>query len=892
MTRLKIFTWLILSVLLQKAGAQLTYTPVALRNLDASFCWNVRLQVQGENNRVELHGKISDDNGKLLIECVSDKLFVRGGIQNLDPTLVQTTSIKFFDDAVKKHLERHGRLPDGRYQFCTTAKTVRDAEEVGEDCISLTQTNTDTVVKPRLLKKLPEQIQFYGNASIEHVYSSRQGTNQVMPPHLMRVQAQPGVSFYNVPVSMNLYYTTERTYARPNQFAISFQFDEQKFKDNLRRLIEQKIMEETKLNMAAMGRQYEQVAELGNINDQLKGLSPNTSEIGDLEAQIKSGDYANLDETIANLTQQATEAKEKINYDQLKGQYVDAKNQLLDYVPKDSLEEAEKKRLTDSVDARLQYLEAQKDSVLKSDTAYQKKLQAAENRKKKLAEITSRLKQLKAVAQQVQQLTEKKGQLEGLQKQLEGVTQSNYGELGRLGDPTVLKENLVERGLFTGMNKLFFGVRQLSIGTVYPSYSPLILNGLQVQGGALELNPGLFYLNITGGNTHLGARNLLDIFKSAYQRWMIGGRIGIGKMERSHFYINYIHSFDKPNTLPADVTSAVRPQQNDVLGVELQLTFWKGRIKLLGEGAGVGFNRNRNDELLKVENTYYEKIPALLKPNLSTSYDYAYTVRGEFNFFKGSLISAYTEYIGPGYTSFGVPFLRNDVLRYGGRIEQSVWKNRIKLNAKYRYEIDNLIESKRFTTTTHFFGGGFSFNQRKLPTFKVDYTGNYRTGTTATQLMHAVNASSGYSYKIAKTNMRTNVNYQLVLSNADSISFSDYTLHNVMVNQSVSFKVPVTLIANVGYNQMQNIITTNRQIQVGAGVISMPFKNFNAGVNVDFAKSFTTDFRVGTQVDLSYFFLKHLTLSVNCRYNHYKNEVFASAGFNDVILTTRLAVNW
>jgi hypothetical protein len=882
---------LLLCVAASKIYAQLTYSPITIKQLDASVCWNVKLQVNYETNRVQLFGKISNDEGKLLIETESDKLILRQGLQNFDANNVRTTNIKFHDERVKRHLELYGRLPDGRYEFCTIAKAPNDGEEIGEDCISLTQTNTDTVSKPSKLK-LPKELQFYGSASVEHIYSSRQGTDQIMPPHLVRVQAQPGVSIVNIPVSMNLYYTTERTALRPNQFAVSFQFDAQRFKENLRALVEKKMLEQLKINTAGLSKQYAQVAELGNINESLKGMSPNTSEIANLEGQIKSGDYNNIGESISAITQQATDALDKIDYNKLKSEYVDAKNQLSEYVPKDSVEEKQKKTLGDSLDARLQRLEAKKDSALSKLNSYNEKLKSVLEKKKKLEEMTGKLNQLKATAEQFQQLTEKKNQLEGLQKTLETATQGNYSEIGRLSDPTVLKENLMERGMFTGLNKLFFGVRQLQVGTVYPVYSPLVLNGIQVQGGAVEINPSIFFLNVTGGNTHIGARNFFDIFKSAYQRWMVGGKIGVGKVERSHFFVSYIHSFDKPNTLPAEVAPTVRPLQNDVLGAELQLTFWKGRIKLFAEGAGVSFNRNRNDSTLKVENSWYEKIPAFLKPNLSTSYDYAYTARGDFNFWKGSIISAYTEFIGPGYQSFGAPFLRNDVLRYGGRIEQALFKNRIKVSGKYRYEIDNLIESKRFTTTTHFYGAGFSFNQRKLPTLKIDYNGNLRKGTFNSQLMHSVTANSGYNYKIGKMNLRTGVNYQLIMSNADSISLSDYTVHNVTATQSVTFKFPVTVLANVGFNQMQNRLFTNRQIQVGAGITSMPFKNLNAGLNLDYVKNFNADYRLGTQVDLSYFFLKHLTLSVNCRYNHYQNSFLSTTNFNEVVLTTRLAVVW
>jgi hypothetical protein len=873
------------------ATAQVNYTPVALRELDASMCWNIKVQAPAGNQRVELYGKISDDNGRVLIECTSDKLLLRPGMNNLNATVVKTDNIKFYDDAVKKHLQLYGVLPMGRYQFCTTVKTTTDHEEIGDDCISLTQNSTDTIAEKKLLK-LPKEIQLYGNVSVEHIYSNRQGTDQVLPPHLVRIQAQPGISIYNVPLGLNLYYTTERTASRPNQFAVSFNFDAQKFKENLRNLVERKIMEETKLNTASLSKQMGQVAELGSVTDKLKGLSVDKSEISNLEGKINSGDYTGITESISALSGQAIDALKKIDYDSLKNTYTDAKNQLAGYIPKDSVEEKQKKDLTDSLDARLNRLEARKDSVLNKLEGYQQKMNNLIEKQKQVTEMLNRLNQLKATVEQIQQLTEKKNYLEGLQNTLQNSNSGSYAELSRLSDPTVLKENLLERGLFTGANKLFFGIRQLSIGTVYPYYSPLILNGIQVQGGAIEINPSLFYLNITGGNTHLGATNLLDVFKSAYQRWMVGGRIGVGKVDRSHFFISYIHSFDKKNSLPSELAPSVRPGQNDVLGAELQLTFWKGRIKLYGEGAGTGFNRNRNDSALKVQNGIYEKIPAFLKPNLSTSYDYAYIARGDFNFWRGSLISVFTEYIGPGYQSFGVPFLRNDVIRYGGRIEQAMYKNRIKLSAKYRYEVDNLIASKRFTTATHFYGAAFSFSQRKLPSVKVDYTGNYRSGSFSTQLMNTVTINSGYNYKAGTASMRSMVNYQVIISSADSISFSDYTVHNVMFTQSVALKQPVTLLGNVGYNQLSGISTNTRQVQFGLGVITMPVKDFNAGLTLDMAKNITRELRLGTTIDLSYTLLKHITLSTNLRYNHYQGYFAADNSFNEVVLTTRLLVFW
>ena len=78
------------------AFAQLSYTPIAFRQLDASVCWNVKLQVKYETNRVQLFGTISDDNGKVLIETESDKLFLRNGLNTLDASTVSYTHLDVY----------------------------------------------------------------------------------------------------------------------------------------------------------------------------------------------------------------------------------------------------------------------------------------------------------------------------------------------------------------------------------------------------------------------------------------------------------------------------------------------------------------------------------------------------------------------------------------------------------------------------------------------------------------------------------------------------------------------------------------------------------------------------------------------------------------------------
>lgn len=891
----KAFIAIVLLSLLMQGRAQLTFSPADGKDVSAATCWRIRLQnLTGARQLIILSGKIYGSNDSLLFECESEKLMLNTGTQLLSEAQVNTKTIRFYNDEIKQQLALKAVLPPGRYKFCTTAKAHNSEELLGEDCLIITAIAAkDSVNLKSVLGKLKEKgIEFYGNAGVEHIYSNRQGTDQVMPPHLVRVWAQPSVMIYNVPLTLNMFYTTERNGNYPNPFAISLSFDADKFKETLRQKVEEKILETTKLDVRNLQKSAEQLKELDGIDNKLKDAASNKVELQNLQKQISSADFAGLEEQFEQLKEQGENALAALNYKEKKEQLESLLAVSMNESPEDSASDANRTKKIDSLNLRLLQLEAKKDSVLQKSGGLGEKLKALEAKKQKLNELMTRLNQVKTLAAQFQKLGERKAELEQLQQKLSNLKSINTEDISRLGDPNALRQALIDRGLFTGVNRLFFGVKQLSIGTSYPVFSPLTLNGIQVHGASVAINPGLFYLHAVGGNTHLGATNFQNIFKSAYQRWMAGGKIGVGKTEQSHFYLSYIHSFDRKNTLPVSMEQTVRPLQNDVLAAELQLTFWKKRIRLFAEAAGTGFNRNINDSLLRIENVYYKKIPAFLKPNLSTSYDYAYSASAYFNFFKGNNITLFTDYVGPGFTSFGVPFLRNDVLRYGGKVEQSVWKNRIRIRGNYKYEIDNLIESKRAATVLHFFGGGISFNQRKWPSLKADYSGTMRRSVFGNMLVHALAASASHTYRIAKVNLRTALNYQYLNSSADSINVSEYTLHNVMLTQGLSFRYPYTVFATVGYNQLQNFAGINRQVQFGAGLTGQPVKNLGMAATVDFTKNLNSDYRLGTQFDISYLLLNHITFGINLRYNKYQSAPLGLGAYNEIVLTSRLLFVW
>lgn len=874
------------------AYAQLTYSPLALKQLDAAVCWNVKVQLNGgTEERVELQGKVYDDAGRLLIECISEKIFLRNGIHALDAGSVRTASIRIFDAGVKKHLERYGVLPAGRYRFCTQALSASDNGDLGQDCITLTQIG----LREGSAKKghsASKYVETFGQAGIEHIYSTRQGSNQQIPPHLLRAYAQPNLTLATLPFSANLFYTTERNVLLPDQYALSFQFDANRFKDNLRALVETKILESSKISLANEQNRLRKIAEIEALGEQLKSLkAPDKLEISALETEIKNTGTNEIPALLEGLNQQAQQALQSIDYENQKQQLTESNNRLSEIVPQDSTEERQISTLRDTIASRLKRLESRKDSMLNTLDGYSEKIKLLNEKKQKINELKQRL-------DRARQLTSQFGEMEQKQLELEQLTKlaSRLGnpseEIMRLSDPQILRQNLLERGMFSGLNKLMFGVRQLSIGTVYPVYSPFILNGIQVQGGAFEINPGLFYLNVTGGNTRLGSQSLNNVFDNTYKRWMVATRLGVGRIESSHLLFSFLHASDRVGSIPESFTNVLRPTENNVISAQSQLCFWKRRIRLQGEAAACSYNRNQSDSTLNVFIPKIPQIPDFLKPSLSTSYDFAYTMRAELNLWKGSTINAFTEYIGPGYTSLGVPFLRNDVMRYGGRIEQQLFKTGLKLHVRYRHENDNLIQSKRATSTMTFASGGIAYSKSKKPNIRFEYSQNSRNSVAGKQQVNIASLNSGYSYKFRSLSLRTGLNLQHLISGTDSLNIGDYSLSSVTATQSIALRKPFTIITSLGYNRLESISQSQNQLLFGGGCTAAPGANFSFGLNADLAQNASQDKRLGIQSDINYMVFKNVVFSMSARLNKYQNTGSSEMSFTEMFITSKLVVVW
>ena len=170
-----------------------------------------------------------------------------------------------------------------------------------------------------------------------------------------------------------------------------------------------------------------------------------------------------------------------------------------------------------------------------------------------------------------------------------GSSDSKKAKLAALdwGSNATLKEKLRQYGLYAGAHKLWFNIRELGFGDLYPSLSPLTLYGTRVTGAHFAINPGAFYLELAGGHTRGGILSKAgDQAQSGeYKRTLGVVRMGLGQPERTHLYATFMPSRDLSGSLDTAAVNAlgITPQLNLIMGLEGQISLWQNKMRLFGE---------------------------------------------------------------------------------------------------------------------------------------------------------------------------------------------------------------------------------------------------------------------------------------------------------------------
>ena len=362
----------------------------------------------------------------------------------------------------------------------------------------------------------------------------------------------------------------------------------------------------------------------------------------------------------------------------------------------------------------------------------------------------------------------------------------------------------------SGFMRFLSNFSTFEVGKCRPNYSDLTLKGISVSGVNIEFTPGKFYAAFSTGKVKRPIKPS-GIIKPTYKQKLLFGKIGVGKKRETHLYLTFMHVEDEVNSLPASSeidTFNVKPQSNFVLGTEGKLSLFKKKFTIEGEAAVSLFTRDtRSPALIEDDTEVPSWLTNYLKPNASSSIDYAYNVKSTLKL-KTTKLSGGVKMTGAGFTTLGNPNLINDRMTYDGRIDQTFAKKKISFSAYFRQNKDNLINWKKSTTTTTAYGISAGFRFKKIPYLHIGYMPNFQKNDSDSLKMknavHVFSMTTGYNYPIGK--LKSNTSFSFFYQNTETIMDTITNLSKTQtytLNEVLTFKIPLSIAGGASYSQSE-----------------------------------------------------------------------------------------
>lgn len=880
--------------------ANLQAPPV--NRLQVNDLWNVRINnPQNLRKQVYMKASVITLEGKKTAHFRTDVFNLSKGLQRLNPNEINITQRDFYDTKAENILKRTKNFPEGNYEIMVRVFDATTDEIMAESSIEHKVTNIYSKAAEVVGANQEKLVTFYGNGHIEGHSSDRQGAGQFVPKQYARGDLNATLEIGVAPINFHGHLTTMNSNLRQsaNEFTVSF--DDQRFINNLRNRLTNVIEEETGLKKEQYSEATSKLKKLDNIDRLLKSSNlqkelENTGSLSEIESQLQSADLQGAVNQINQIKENITNRATGLNYktEKQKLQTELEVHQEISY--DDPAKEKKRGNTIDSLKTELKELEQKRKETKEKNKEDIVKL-------KKLKEKQKKIDKLKQKKQKVENLLAKKDQLNRLKKQKDKLLAykqklKESGELdalksfnmSKLQDKDLLKNELVKRGMLSGGQKLLYSIEELSAGTVYPYYSPLVLNGLRLTGVSFEWNPGIFYAAFSGGTSNRPRFSLSNGIADYKQR-LLAGKIGVGKKNKSHLFFTALNAIDDRNSLERNDTINT-PKSNFILGTDVGLQFFNGKFKIQGEIAGSKFTDDEEASDLITNNALNDQIPDFLEPNVSTKFGLAYDVRGAIKMFKNNtVISGFLRNIDPSYNSFGAPNLRRGVFTYNAEISQKLFSRSLTLSLFRKNESTTRLWQDGLT---HYGrqGGKLRVGFTNFPNITVSYADGLQDKENIDNSTSEFMINGNYSYKIGKLSLSNTLSYNLNKAESSQANGPNYEVTNYLFNQLVSFAFPLSLSLNVNY---VDEVMQGEESELFVSDLSASFQLFKK-VNVSLGGNYKTrsdiNEKLGAFMDVDYSFANHFTFELSFDNNYYDDMMMPVYDFNEYIFNSRLSVRW
>ncbi len=297
---------------------------------------------------------------------------------------------------------------------------------------------------------------------------------------------------------------------------------------------------------------------------------------------------------------------------------------------------------------------------------------------------------------------------------------------------------------------------RLAAGDVSPSWSRYSLSGTRIRGGQVQLTPGNFTFELTGGRTAraIGPREDEPIRRLSYERMLYGARIGVGRQSGSYFMLSGFYARDDKDsiTLPeefggSDTDQGVQqqlsdtdrrlgqtrrnytpPAENLLISPEFQLSLFRRMFQIGAQASVSAFTRDLRSDLIDAsEAGIPEFLTDIMQIHTSTRLGYAGGAHAGLHVDPVNLRVEY-ERIQPGFETLGVRSLRDDRQRYSANLGLLLFNRRVQLDNSIGFDEDNLLGNRIQTQQ----GMDYSVNLTARMTDRFTLSGGYGINASET----------------------------------------------------------------------------------------------------------------------------------------------------------------
>ncbi len=859
--------------LLTRQFSPAQYTLTLHENLitkDLPTFWNITIATNStkEKEEIQLRLSLSNAGEKVIYEVLSPYLL-------LNNNQVRTLNSSFSPAQTLTNELTSNTLPDGSYEVSyrenkSNKLLKRKQFTVNGDILTFF---TEVDSGKFEMKKV---ISTTGTARLTTAFNNPQGFQSEQKPFYNRLEANPTLVFGGfIPVGASILLSTEQGPGRQPMTQVGLLFDCNYFGTLLDQKAMSKIEEmkpEESAEMEAMKEKF-----LDKKNKNFEEMKENLSSPEAMEEIAKAEAYHSLEKQMANLEK----AMDQKRLEELGVKYGVATIEELE-AKKDSIPRQDYNEMKFQFTTAAAYEDAQ---------AQMKKLEKAKKSSDKLLAQKERVAQLE-----------------------------RGGYMQMMRDPRYRKEMLGKLGMSNPATNALGGLKSLSVGTSYPLYTPLTMNGVRSTGINVEWNPGIAYFAFTRGVI----RN--PGFDSTFNRYvfkrdLLAGRIGIGKKNASHFILSYLNSTDRGNVSFSPIDSTVfNPGQNLVLGIDMQLALFKKKFVTQMEINGSA--TNADNYAIEFPSDFYkdfERVVGVVRKmnfavNSSSRFDFAGLIRSELRLFNGNTVmSSNLSYTGPGYTSFTAPYLMVDQFRYEVKLNQSLWRKRFSAGGFYKYVTDNvgsfmrfdslpdhlegfirndnLPGSKDFTTTLQGFGAEATLNLPKLPSLWIKYlpvtqVSDFSSfaGQPARLASEMITAGASYNYNFSKVSCNTQLfgsQYNIL----DEFWKSNLHMTSLMLMHTIAFSKGMNLTFTFFRNSSPSAGTL-KQSGVSLAGTGMIKKKIITGLEFHYLGQTPEDAKAGATLNAGVRILKNLNTQFRLTVNSIRSVIYGNRNecFGNLVL--------